>query len=328
MSERPANRLLPWLLLMVAGIPWGATFVLTILAVERGDHPVGITFWQTVVGAVALLAFNAARGKPLIPLSGAHIRFYGVCGILGTALPTISFFYAAEYVQAGVLSLSTATVPMTTFALAFALRLERYQHLRMLGLLLGCAAIAMITVPETSLPDPDAWFWVLVTVVGATCYTFENVFIGKFYPGDGDPFVILAGMVIAATLLLTPVLIWSGGFMMPAWPLETVEWSIIGMGIINVVAYGLFIHIINIAGPVFASQMGYVVTLAGVAWGMAVFGEQHSLWFWGAFAAMMAGLALVRPRESDEAPLAVAHPGDHLADRFPAVSEDSDERET
>ncbi|MEQ8664134.1 MAG: DMT family transporter [Rhodospirillales bacterium] len=328
MSERAAHRFMPWILLLVAGVPWGATFVLTILAVERGDHPVGITFWQTAIGAVALFVFNAARGKPWIPLSAAHVRFYAVCGVLGTALPTISFFYAAEYVQAGVLSLSTATVPMTTFALAFVLRMERYETLRMLGLMLGCAAIAMITVPETSLPDPEAWFWVLVTVVGATCYSLENVFIGRSYPGDDDPFVILAGMLIAALLLLTPVVIVSDGFMVPAWPLETVEWSIIGMGIINVMAYGLFIHIINVSGPVFASQMGYVVTLAGVAWGMIVFGEQHSLWFWGALVAMMAGLTLVRPRESDGAPIAVAHPGDHLADQVPLIGDEPDEPKT
>lgn len=325
MNVGARNRFFPWILLFVAGVPWGATFVLTVVAVGRGDHPIGITLWQTIAGGLALIVFNALRGKPWIPISRRHVVFYLTCGMLGTALPTIAFLYAAEYVQAGVLSLSTATVPMTTFALAFLIRLERYETLRMLGLMLGCAAIAMITVPETSLPDPDAWFWVLVSVVGATFYSMENVFIGRFYPGEGDPFVILAGMLTAAAVLLTPAVIWSDGFMVPAWPLETVDWAIIGLGIVNVVSYGLFIHLINISGAVFASQMGYVVTLAGVGWGILVFAEEHSLWFWGALAAMMAGLALVQPRKSEEdTTMAVAHPGDHLVDQVSSLADEGD----
>jgi drug/metabolite transporter (DMT)-like permease len=42
--------------------------------------------------------------------------------------------------------------------------------------------------------------------------------------------------------------------------------------------------------------MAYVVTLSGIVWGIAIFGEQHSLWIWAALAAMMAALILVTPR--------------------------------
>lgn len=51
------------------------------------------------------------------------------------------------------------------------------------------------------------------------------------------------------------------------------------------------------AGPVFASQTAYVITLAGMFWGILLLGERHSLYVWGALVLMLTGLALVRPRE-------------------------------
>ena len=57
--------------------------------------------------------------------------------------------------------------------------------------------------------------------------------------------------------------------------------------------------VIRLAGPLFASQTGYVVTLAGVIWGIYLFGETHSAWVWGSVVVMMLGLALVTPRRTD-----------------------------
>ena len=60
----------------------------------------------------------------------------------------------------------------------------------------------------------------------------------------------------------------------------------------------------NRAGPVFASQTAYVVTLSGVLWGMAIFSEAHSLWIWLSLLLMMVGLTLVRPRKAAAQPAA------------------------
>ena len=57
---------------------------------------------------------------------------------------------------------------------------------------------------------------------------------------------------------------------------------------------------IRTAGPVFASQTAYVITLAGVFWGMALLGERHSVYVWAALALMLLGLALVRPRNGPD----------------------------
>ena len=53
---------------------------------------------------------------------------------------------------------------------------------------------------------------------------------------------------------------------------------------------------IKSAGPVFASQTAYVITLAGVGWGMILFAETHSLYIWTALLLTLAGISMVGPR--------------------------------
>jgi drug/metabolite transporter (DMT)-like permease len=50
------------------------------------------------------------------------------------------------------------------------------------------------------------------------------------------------------------------------------------------------------AGPVFAAQVSYLVTLFGVTWAMLFLGEGYSALVLAALALMLAGLALVQPR--------------------------------
>ena len=40
-----------------------------------------------------------------------------------------------------------------------------------------------------------------------------------------------------------------------------------------------------------------VATITGVLWGMALFGETHSAWVWGALVILIAGMALVQERK-------------------------------
>jgi drug/metabolite transporter (DMT)-like permease len=80
-------------------------------------------------------------------------------------------------------------------------------------------------------------------------------------------------------------------------PWGPVQWAASGMAVASATAYTLFLQVIRNAGPVFASQTAYVITLAGMFWGIVLLGERHSHYVWVALALMLAGLALVRPRE-------------------------------
>ena len=293
-----ATRIRAWAVLLFLGVAWGLTFSLAKIATSNGAHPLGITLWQALFGAVFLGAVCVVRRRPLSGKPRA-LQIYAICGLLGTVIPGVLFFYAASRLPAGVLSITVTVVPILTFMLAALFGLERFAFLRVVGVLLGALAVVLLVAPEQSLPDPGAAPWVLAACAAAACYAAENLVIALRMPDGASPLMITCGMSLAATAMLAPVVIATDSFVTLPWPWGPVEWSILGMAVVSAIAYGLYIYLIGQAGPVFSSQVAYAVTLAGVLWGMALFGERHSPWIWLSLALMLAGLALVTPRRRE-----------------------------
>jgi len=50
------------------------------------------------------------------------------------------------------------------------------------------------------------------------------------------------------------------------------------------------------AGPVFALQVSYAVTIFAVFWAIILLNEQPSLFLWVALSAILIGMFLVQPR--------------------------------
>lgn len=280
--------------MLIGGGGWGLTFSLAKIATDTGAHPLGLALWQGVLGGAMVLGYSFIRKVP-IPLDGAHLRFYLVCGLLGTAIPSTLFFYAADHIPAGVLSIIIAFVPIMAFAVAAIMGLDRLTPLRLFGVALGLVAIVMMTAPEASLPDPGMVPWLAFGIGAAVCYALENNYIALRRPMGTGPVTILCGMFVAAAIALAPAVAATGTFVPLKSPLGTIELCVVAMAVINVVSYGLFLHLVSETGPVFASQMAYLVTIFGVFWGVVLFGEQHSPWIWGALIVMLAGLTLVKP---------------------------------
>ena len=296
-QAKPSQPLRAYVLLLVMGVVWGGFFSLAKLATEGGAHPLGLSLWQGLLGGGLLFAVCLARGK-LPQISRRHAGFYLVCGLLGTVLPGTLFFYAAPHVPAGILAISVAVVPILTYAISLPLKADVLTPGRAAGILLGLVAIVLLIAPGASLPSRDMAPWVLVALLAAAFYAAENMYIALKRPAGSDALAIVAGMLVMAALMLAPIVVATGSFVPLAPPWGTVEWSIVGMMVANALAYTLFVQVVTSAGPVFASQTAYTVTIAGVLWGMVIFGERHSLWIWAALAVMLAGLALVTPRKA------------------------------
>ncbi len=300
---RPATGrpLLAWGVLAAVGIGWGATGFLSKIATSTGHGALMLTFWQTAIGVLCFTGALLATGRRL-PLSRGFLGFYAVCGVLGTALPHTLGFLSIRYLPVGVQTLTLSTVPMLTLLLALPFGIERWETRRALGIALGLVAMLMIALPETSLPDPEMAVWLVLPMLVALSYAAENTVIASARPPELSALQVMCGLSWAALLMLGPALLVSGEAVLPA-RLGTEEAALVACALLHVGAYLGFVWLIGHAGPVFAAQVGYLVTASGIFWGMAVLGERHSLWVWGALALIFAGLALVRPRrEAAELP--------------------------
>ena len=287
----------PWFVLLFLGITWGGSFSLAKIAVEEGAHPLGVNYWQSLIGAALLISYLLVT-KQSLPTGRNYLSFYLICGFLGSVVPGLLYFYAIVHISPGVLAITIATVPIMTYIAAALMKVERTSILRLLGVCCGVLSILLLIVPTESLPDRSAVFWVFAAIAAAACYTGENLIIAIRLPQGANAFVVLGGMLIAATLIMTPFVFITGSFVPLSLPWGSSTWAIISLAILSVVCYGLFIMLVVRAGPVFASQTAYIITLSGVFWGILIFGEEHSLWIWASLAVMLIALALVTPRKA------------------------------
>lgn len=288
------SRLWPYILVFVSGGIWGITFSLARLATEAGAQPLGMAWWQGLGGGLFLIMVCAWRKRWPV-LNKQHLKFYALLGTLGTAFPSIFYFYAASRVPAGIIAITTASVPLVTYGASWLLGVDKYSPRRIAGVAAGLLAIAVLVGPETSLPERSMAIWILIVFAASLAYTIENLYVALRVPDSTDMVSLLCGMLLAAAVLLTPIMLLTDTFVPLRFPWTAIEWSIVGIAVVGASAYSLFLYAIKVAGPVFASQTGYTATISGVLWAMAIFGEQHSLWVWLSLALMMTGLALVTP---------------------------------
>ncbi|MDA9821933.1 EamA family transporter [Paracoccaceae bacterium] len=64
----------------------------------------------------------------------------------------------------------------------------------------------------------------------------------------------------------------------------------------HAVIYTAYIWLVGRAGPVFAAQVAYLVTLFGIFWSVWLLDEAYSKYVWLALSCMLLGIFLVLPR--------------------------------
>ncbi len=292
------NRLFPYLLILGAGIIWGATFSLALIATAEGAHPLGLSAWQVVLTGAFFLAARAFARFTLFNLR--HLRHYLVLALVGITAPNLFYYYAAPHLSAGILAITISTVPLFTYAIMLLLSFESLVARRLSGILLGMIAILLLVLPDHGLSSEDANLWILLVMLCALLYAVENVYIGRGVDASIDIRELLFGSNLVASVIQFPLAIYLGVDESWSWLASPAGLAIVGIAVGSGFAYAMFFYTIKVSGPVFASQCAYAVTISGVIWGIMIFSEQHSIWIWISVIVMLFGLVLVSPDDATE----------------------------
>ena len=283
-------------LLLLMGILWGLALSLAKIGVSAGGHPVGMALWQVASSSLLMLLLLLLRGRR--PVVRADVARFGlICGSCGVAIPAIALFWCALYLPAGVVAIAFASMPLFTYALSVMLGIEAAKRRRLLGVVMGLVAMALLVLPDSALPSPGLAPWVMLALVARVSMSIENTYAGGFRPPQVGSLELSFTRQFTALLILLPLTLISGTGLPLLEPWALVQYAAVGNGLLSGVAFTLLLYVINTAGPVFASQTAYVITLAGVAWGMLLFGEVHSAYIWSALALSLLGIGLVRPQQ-------------------------------
>jgi len=289
---------LPVAVLLLLGVIWGSiTNVARYVGQATALTPISYAFWTLLVAGVILLVINLIRRQPPI-LSARHLGFYLVTGALGSAVPTSNMFWSLKHITAGHMSIVLATVPLFTYALALMLRFEPFDRRRMLGVGLGFSGAAILLLSRPTEAGSDNQIWFLLAFLTPLFYALGNHYTARFRPDSGDSLSMANGMVVSAAIILFVVAQFDGGVSSLSAEGSDILKLVLIHGMLSGIAFSLFFVLIKIAGPVYFSQVAYLVCIFGIGIGMTVGGERHGTLLWVAAANIFIGILLVNLTQS------------------------------
>ena len=284
------SRSYPLLLLLATGTTLGMAPPFARLAATNGIPMIGFAFWQNLIGGLLLLTLAVLTGaRP--PLQ--HLRFYAVSGLITLALPSVLIFLAVARIGAGLPSIAYAFPAMLTYVFALALSMERLIWTRAAGIGLGVVGILMILLPRTG-PVSDADLpWMLLAMLAPVSLAAGNIYRTRYWPKDAPPLALAAGTLLGAAawlLLASPA--FTGELYLPS-NTAPADWVLAAAGLFACLSFIPYFELQRVAGPVYLSQIGYVMAATSLLIGHFVFGERYGLLVWSAGIVIVAGILLV-----------------------------------
>mgnify|MGYP003841908055 FL=1 len=236
-----------FLLLGGVGTGWGSTQVLGKWATSTGYQPFGLIFWQFVIATLVLGGVAVARGRSF-QITRPAIRFAVVIAIIGTIIPNFTFYWAITRLPAGIMSIVIAAVPMMAFPIALLIGMDRFSYARLAGLCAGLLGVALIALPEASLPSAAMAVALPVALLGPLFYAFESNFVAWHGTAGLGAIQAMALSSAFGVVLTLPLTLGMGQWINPFVSFGLAEWSLVATATIHALAYATYVWIAGAAG--------------------------------------------------------------------------------
>lgn len=279
-------------LLIILGIVWGTGYSIARFAMTNGVPPLGYSFWQSL-GPAIVIGLITLSSKKTSHLTTSTSTFFFITGLTGIVIPNTTMYFAAPHLPAGILAMIVNTVPIIAYPMALMARLESFNWERMIGIFFAFIGLMLIIIPKSSLPNPNMTPWVITTLITPLSFAFCSIYIARFRPKGSDSLSLSAGMLIASSLMLIPLVLYTNSFYAFNLPLTTPDWVIILEIILSSIGYILFFQLIKIAGPVYYSLVDTIVVMTGLFWGRVIFNEHLNRWTTAAVVFIVLALLMV-----------------------------------
>ena len=192
-------------------------------------------------------------------------------GIFNAALPWCLLTFAVLKLEAGLTSLLNAATPISAAIVGFLwmrIPLTRWQ---VIGLVIGVIGVSILAADQLSFDDDGAGFAILAALGATISYGFVSQFI-KRYMGGLSTRSTAIGNLIGATLLLTPLAIFSIPETMPGWPAIGCAAALAILS--TAVAFILLFDILSRAGATATTTVTFIIPVFGVLFGAIFLKEE------------------------------------------------------
>lgn len=287
------DRLRPLIMLLTGAVVFGGVLSINKIALDSGVPYLGYFFWYCLGGGLLSGAATLVAGRNPLPTSWRHLRAYLALALIGIVTPMGLMIYVADKLPPSIVGLVMLLTPPLTYLLALALKLERFRWLSIAGIALGLAGVLVLTLPKTSLPEPDMLGWLVLALGAPISFAIANIGLAMLRPAGTNSAQFASGILLAAALILLPIALATGA--MYGFPASNPSgnWAILAVVVCVATYWWLMLEVVRLAGAVFFSFFNYPAVIASIVFAVLLFGDEPSAWLFVALALMAAGVALV-----------------------------------
>jgi drug/metabolite transporter (DMT)-like permease len=260
-----------WPVLVGTGVFLGLGMPLAKAAAAEQVGALAFAFWPTLAAGLVLIALGRLRhGRPRLTM--ADLRFGGIAGLFGHALPMSAAYWLSAEAGAGFTALAFTLPPVFTLAITLLIGIERPLMRRVGGVAIGLTGAVLFVVGRGTMGMTDKlgalWLVVAIPAVIAAANVYRSLRLPRGLAAEW-----LSGITLLSSSVMLAVFgLFSGGMGVP---LEASAMAWLALQALALVAgYILYFLLQQRAEPVTFSFMGYVVMATGVAIGTAAFGER------------------------------------------------------
>ncbi|TBX24470.1 DMT family transporter [Nioella sediminis] len=280
-----------WLMILVLGLTWGATFMVIEIAL-RGITPFWLAAARIGFAAALMTAVWLARGGRLFLEAARDWPAMVMIGLLSSAVPFMLLSWGQQYTTSGFAGVSMAAVALMVLPLAHVMVPgERMTLRRTAGFAIGFAGVVVLIGTQAFSSTGAALepFGRLACLGAAGCYALSSVWMRRL-PAI-DPIGLATVLLIIGAAMVLPA----------AWIVEGPPPAVDGqtlavlalLGLVPTAAANILrVVVIRTAGPTFMSLTNYIVPVCSVVLGALVLSEPLPPSLLWALALILAGVFL------------------------------------
>jgi drug/metabolite transporter (DMT)-like permease len=267
-TNREAFSFSDWGLFLTLVLIWGGSFLLIAIGLDH-FHPGLVTFLRVGFGAATLALLPRARRSPVAREDWPRVA---VLGIIWIALPLTFFPVAQQWINSAVAGMLNGAMPIFTAVVSVALLRELPGRRQALGLVIGFAGIAAISIPSAG-GERTAIIGVLLVLAATICYAFATNIVAPLQQKYGS-LAVLARVQWVAVLLVVPYGLVGLGESEFAWSslAATLAVGVLGTGL----AFVLMGTLTGRVGATRASFITYVIPVVALVLGVVFRGDRVS----------------------------------------------------
>ena len=265
MSLHTGNK--KWVYLLILSLIWGSSFILIKKALI-GLTPLQLGALRILFSGFFIFIFGFYTLKEI---SREKWKWLIISGFIGTFFPAFLFAYAETEIDSAIASILNSLVPLNTILLGFAIFKIASTKRQILGVIIGFFGTAILIGGGAQLNPHQNYLYAGLVLISGVMYGV-NVNIIKRHLQEVKAISIAVGNFAAIVFPAFIVLLFTNFFSKETFENPEVKMSLVYIVILS--AFGtalakvMFNKLVQMATPVFASSVTYLMPVVAVAWGL------------------------------------------------------------